>query len=400
MMSLENSLPSIADLINSPLSKYITLAANDCGYDGTAKDLIVQYVHPLFLRAHSAASKEDNPGWCEATRGKFANDYWKAVEVEIFTLESIDAWDGVKRENHMNIVNSTWAFKCKRYPDGLIKKFKARFCAPGDQQLQGINFFKTYAPVVQWTTICLMFVLEVLLGLKSLQGDITCAFLHADLEENEKVYVNMPLGFSQYDKNGKKMCLKLKKTLYGLRQSPRAFWKNITVKLQEVGLQQSTFNPCLFIGSDVICIVYVHDLIFWSKEVPRINRVAMELRNLGVDLEQEDDAAGFLGVTLDCDASTGLLEMKQTGLTKRVIEALGLDDGYAKGKRTPAETKPLVKDADGELAHGGFFSYSSVVGMLLYLSGHTRPDIAYAVNCCRYMFCPRHLHELALKRIE
>ena len=252
---------------------------------------------------------------------------------------------------------------------------------------------------MQWTTIRLMFVLEVLLGLKSLQGNITCAFLHADLEENKKVYVDMPLGFSQYDKNGKKMCLKLKKTLYGLRQSPRAFWKYITVKLQEVGLEQSKFNPCLFVGPDVICIVYVDDLIFWSKEVPRINRVAMELRNLGVDLEQEDDAAGFLGVTLDRDASTGLLEMKQTGLIKRVIEALGLDDGYAKGKRTPAETKPLVKDADGELAHEGF-SYSSVVGMLLYLSGHTRPDIAYAVNCCaRYMFCPRHSHELGLKRI-
>ncbi len=38
--------------------------------------------------------------------------------------------------------------------------------------------------------------------------------------------------------------------------------------------------------------------------------------------------------------------------------------------------------------------------MLLYLSGHTRPDITFAINCCdRYMFCPKHLHELALKRI-
>ena len=125
----------------------------------------------------------------------------------------------------------------------------------------------------------------------------------------------------------------------------------------------------------------------------------MQLRELGVDLEQEDNAAGFLGVTLDRDGPSGLIEMKQTGLIKRVIEALGLDDGYAKGNHTPAESKPLVKDADGEGAHGGF-SYSSVIGMLLYLSGHTRPDIAYAVNCCaRYMFCPKHSHELALKRI-
>ena len=91
--------------------------------------------------------------------------------------------------------------------------------------------------------------------------------------------------------------------------------------------------------------------------------------------------------------------MKQTRLIKRIIEALGLDDG-AKGKFTPSESKPLVKDINGDLASGAF-SYSSVVGMLLYsLSGHTRPDITFAVNCCaRYMFCPKHSHELALKRI-
>jgi hypothetical protein len=163
------------------------------------------------------------------------------------------------------------------YPDGLIKKFKARFCARGDQQLEGINFFETYAPVVQWTTIHLMFVLEVLLSLQSLQGDVTCDFLHTNLVENKKVYVDMPMSFAQCGKNGKKMCLKLKKTLYGLRQSPRAFQKYITVKLQECGLEQSKFDPCLFIGPDVICVVYIDDLIFWSREVPRINQVAMKL---------------------------------------------------------------------------------------------------------------------------
>ncbi len=118
-----------------------------------------------------------------------------------------------------------------------------------------------------------------------------------------------------------------------------------------------------------------------------INDSAMQLRELGVVLEQEDDTAGFLGVTLEQDSETGLLEMKQTGLIKRIIKALRLEDG-AKGKFTPSESKPLVKDVNGDLASGAF-SYSSVVGMLLYLSGHTRPDITFAVNCCaRDMYCP------------
>ncbi len=116
----------------------------------------------------------------------------------------------IDRLDH-HVIASTWAFKCKHYPDGLIKKFKARFCARGDQQLEGIDFFETYAPVVQWTTIRLMFILEILLGLKSKQGDVTCAFLHADLEPGENVYVDMPLGFTQYSKDGTKKCLKLKK---------------------------------------------------------------------------------------------------------------------------------------------------------------------------------------------
>jgi len=66
---MTDGIPTVAKLMDSPLATYITLAANDCGYGGTAEELIVSYVHPLFLKAHSAASKLDNPSWKEATRG-------------------------------------------------------------------------------------------------------------------------------------------------------------------------------------------------------------------------------------------------------------------------------------------------------------------------------------------
>ena len=68
-----------------------------------------------------------------------------------------------------------------------------------------------------------MFNLEVLLCLKSNQGDVTCAFLYANLASDETVFVDMPLGFNIKSKNGKQQVLKLNNTLYGLCQSPRFF---------------------------------------------------------------------------------------------------------------------------------------------------------------------------------
>ena len=139
--------------------------------------------------------------------------------------------------------------------------------------------------------------------------------------------------------------------------------------------------------------MYVDDILFWAKDPADINALANRLRAVGVDLEQEGDAAGFLGVQMEHDPETGLIEMKQEGLIQRVLEALCLEIQTVNGNATPAEGRPLVEDPNGE-PPVGTFSYSSVVGMLLYLAGHTRPDIAYAVNStARYMFCPKKSHE-------
>ena len=149
--------------------------------------------------------------------GPFEEEFWKAACVEVETLEGMNSWEVFDRTNDMHVLQSIWAFKIKCFPDGLIKNFKARFCACGDQQLEGIDYFETYAPVVQWTTVRLLLILEVLLKLKSKQGDVTAAFLHGELEEGKKNFVAMPTGFR---KPGKVM--KLNKTLYGLKKSPGA----------------------------------------------------------------------------------------------------------------------------------------------------------------------------------
>eukprot|EP00804_Cyclotella_cryptica_P021031 CCRYP_019782-RA/>CCRYP_019782-RA protein AED:0.38 eAED:0.38 QI:0/-1/0/1/-1/1/1/0/106 len=105
-------------------------------------------------------------------------------------------------------------------------------------------------------------------------------------------------------------------------------------------------------------------------------------------IRKEGSAKGFLGVDVKSlgTPSAPRLLLTQTGLTKCVMEALGLCSSFSTVAATPAETSPLPKDSLGVPATGSF-NYAAVVGMLLYLSGHTCPDIAFAVHqCTRYTF--------------
>ena len=89
--------------------------------------------------------------------------------------------------------------------------------------------------------------------------------------------------------------------------------------------------------------------------------------------------------------------MKQTGLVNKIIEATGMQD--ANGKSTPADPKTLGKDPNGK-PFNEQWGYASVVGMLLYLSGNSRPDIAFAVNqAARFTHDPKESHAIAVKRI-
>ena len=82
--------------------------------------MICDWICPLFLKAKSAASKEDNPNWWQAMQGPFADEFWKGAVVELETLEGMGAWEIVDQTDALNVIDSTWAFKLKRYPDGLI----------------------------------------------------------------------------------------------------------------------------------------------------------------------------------------------------------------------------------------------------------------------------------------
>ena len=364
----------------------------------------VQWLHPFALAA--AANAEDNPNWSQAMNGANREGYWEAMRTELETLTvQKDAWDVVTREPWMNVLPSTWAFRCKRYPDGLIKKLKARFCVRGDHQREGVDFFDTFAPVVSWTTVRLMLILSLILDLSTRQVDYTAAFLHADIDKDpnyekltkeEKrrsgVYVEMPRGFSEPGK-----VLKLKKSLYGLKQAPRNFFQHLKAKLEKIGFESSESDACLFISDKVICIVYVDDTLLFSPKSEYIDEVLEALKQEQMDLEVEDDVAGFLGVDVQRNADNTTVTMTQKGLIERIVKALGCESLPI--KKTPAEHDALGTDKEGEPPQEAF-NYASVIGMLQYLHAHTRPDLTFAVSqCARFIHNTKRSHEIALLRI-
>ena len=166
-------------------------------------------------------------------------------------------------------------------------------------------------------------------------------------------------------------------------------------KLESLDFIQSSADPCLFIRSDMICLVYVDDCLFFSPDDSKFGDMLSQLRKADLTLEREDNVAGFLGVHLNVDHTDGTIELTQVGLIDRIVFAMGLTD--ATEVKTPAECGALQKDEDGENCDTSF-NHPSIVGMLLYLQNNTRPDITFAVSqCARYTFCPKLSHEKDLK---
>ena len=209
-------------------------------------------------------------------------------------------------------------------------------------------------------------------------------------QRRQGVFIEMPRGFKQEGK-----VLKLKKSLYGLKQSPRNFFNHLKTNLIKVGFEQKVdVDPCLFISDKVICITYVDDCIMVAEDDADINVIIEKLRDLSMTLEEEDDVAGFLGVHIE--RTEDKIVLTQKGLTQRIIDALGVGD--LPPVSTPAN-ETLGKDTEGEEPHCTF-NIKSVVGMLWYLYGHSRPDLGFALSqVARFTFCTKRSHELALIRI-
>ena len=353
---------------------------------------------PRVYAAKQRGGDADNPTFQQAMNGPAVEEYIAAMKLEVETLVAQRTWDPIPRTAGMNVLKGTWAFKLKRLPDGTAYRYKARFCARGDLQKEGVDFFETYAPVVQWSTIRLLLTTVLTEGWVTRQVDYTNAFVQAELRE--EVYVEYPRMFGA--KSGLDCVLKLRKSLYGLRQAPRTFFEKLKAGLEERGWKQSAIDPCLFLKSGLICVVYVDDTIFAGAAVEELEK---EITALGIStseqrhtfhLRNEGSVSAFLGIQIE-KTGPNTFHLSQTGLIAKVLAATNMTD--CNGCDTPATSDPLHIDKDGAVFDEAW-RYDSVIGMLMYLASNTRPDIAYAVHqAARFTHNPRHSHALGIKRI-
>ena len=259
--------------------------------------------HGLYMLngCKSSVFDADTPNMSQAMRGPHRAEFLDAMEAEITELESHHTWEELYRTQvpeGARVLPSTWVFKIKRFPDGSLRKFKARFAVRGDLQQEGVDYFEKYAPVVSWSTVRLVMTIALHLGWKTKQLDFSNAFVQAELKEN--VYIQIPPGFS--DKEGQKhTVLKLKKSLYGLVQAPKTWNDHLTEVLKGLGYNPSMSDPCMFIGHNTVLLAYVDDILMFAPEDKLIDNFVTGLKSSGLEFTLEQDVYSFLGLQVDIE---------------------------------------------------------------------------------------------------
>lgn len=174
-----------------------------------------------------------------------AEPRWKAaMNEEMKSLQKNETWELVDRPPGKKPAGCRWVYTVKHKSDGTIERFKARLVAKGYTQTYGIDYTNAFAPVVKINTVRVLLSLAANLDWPLQQFDVKNAFLHGEL--SEEVYMDLPPGCMIPEVHSQKVC-KLKKSLYGLKQSPRAWFGRFTKSMRFFGYHQSNSDHTLFL---------------------------------------------------------------------------------------------------------------------------------------------------------
>ncbi|CAB0043199.1 unnamed protein product [Trichogramma brassicae] len=164
------------------------------------------------------------------------DEWMAAIEEELASHKKNETWNIINRPEGIQVLDTKWVFKTQLNTDGTVRRYKARLCARGFKQRAGIDYEETYAPVVKYESLRILFAIAAHEDLEMVQFDVKTAFLYGILEED--IYITLPQGL--HESHGENQVCKLKKSLYGLKQASRCWNKKFTDFLNEFGFEKCT----------------------------------------------------------------------------------------------------------------------------------------------------------------
>ena len=244
----------------------------------------------------------------------------EAMDVEISDLVERNAFDLVPRSQALqaghNIVKSMWTYRRKRRPDGTISRYKARLVVRGDLQKQYYNFSTndTFAPVVEWSTVRMLFSLGVIEDWKTASIDFKSAFTQGQLPE--PIYLELPPGYQKANPHLADQVMKITTSLYGDQRAANLWYNKIRKSLEnELGFRCSEYDPCLFIRKDCILCLYVDDCILHARNDAVLDEVLKAIEDAGYAFSRDESFSSYLGVLVE-HLPDGTKKLSQPGLTK------------------------------------------------------------------------------------
>ena len=337
--------------------------------------------------------------WKQAMKSPQADKWREAADEEISAMLENQVWDIVKCPPGVVPIQSKWVFKIKPKADGSIERFKARIVAKGFSQRPGIDFFETFAATMKMGSYRLIMCIAAIEDLYLHSIDISHAFINSTIDTD--IYMVQPDGYVQH---GLDFVCKLRKSLYGLRQSPRLWSEDLGSKLVGIGFKRTYSDASIFIyernGVRIIVPVFVDDIIIAAKCKATTDTVVKELAK-HYKLRDLGETTFFLGVEIMRKRGERKLALSQKQYIINKLNEFNMADCKPVG--TPMQPglrlgKKHSPNTQKELEAMRDIPYISAVGSLLYLAIMTRPDIAYTVsNLARFNSNPGMKHWQAVK---
>ncbi|WKA12210.1 hypothetical protein VitviT2T_029624 [Vitis vinifera] len=233
---------------------------------------------------------------------------------EMKSLQKNETWELVECPPGKKPVVCRWIYIVKYKTDGSIERFKARLVAKWYTQTYGIDYTETFAPVANINTVRVLLSLAANLDWPLQQFDVKNAFLHGEL--SEEVYMDLPLGCMVSEKQCQKVC-KFKKSLYGLKQSPRAWFGRFTKSMRAFGYRQSNSDHTLFLkkqhGKITALIVYVDDMVVTGND-PEERKVLQNYLSREFEMKDLGPLKYFLGIEVSRSSEGIFLSQRKYAL--------------------------------------------------------------------------------------